>query len=217
MLLIFLIWARKISRNLFVASNKLPRERKTNLHIFREICVPIKERFIHVRGIENPQNDGCLHRVREICRNRRGKTYFLVLRRARERRKSAFSVPFQYFGHIAEEERFGKAARRTETRSRGWDGNDGRRQSFFFSPRIRSIERRPPSSAKNPASTNLPEKPRTHRRRCEKVPTKPFPDPVYFTRECAIASLLSIDIPRFIILYREKKKLRKRENLFDRK
>lgn len=108
-------------------SNKLPRERKTNLHIFREICVSIKERFIHVRGIENPQNDGCLHRVREICRNRRGKTYFLLLRRARERRKSVFSVPFQYFGHIAEEERFGKAARRTETRSRGWDANGGRR------------------------------------------------------------------------------------------
>lgn len=91
----------------------------------------------------------------------------------------------------------------------------------FFSRRIRSIGGRPLSSAKNLAPANLPEKLRTRRRRREKVPTKPFPDPVYFTRECAIASLLSIDIPRFIILYREEKKLRgkkvvrKKQNLFD--
>lgn len=44
-----------------------------------------------------------------------GRHYFLLLCRARGRRNGAFSVPFQYFGHIAKEERFGK--------NRAKDGN----------------------------------------------------------------------------------------------
>lgn len=148
----------------------------------REICVPIKERFIHARGIENPRDDGCLHRVLAIRRRRRERERVDTLSPLLWRR----SARFQYFGHIAEvwkshtrdgnqtvgERREG--AKEVEEFFSFFRGGCDEKASCFFHGGSRSNKssRQASNSSKG---------------RRGKVSTKPFSDPVYVSRRNAIA------------------------------
>ena len=198
-------WNRSRRTKFHAIHQFLPNcQAKEEQHVSREICVSIKERFIHVCGIENPRDDECLYHVRRNCKRRRktwrGDSFLFVAREA----ETALGVWFQYFGHIAEV----RESRRAETGSPGWDAWDGRRSRVFFSLAKGYVRRegvllllQRNSNKSSLGSLELVEAPR----RSPDEAFFPIPSTLFESAIASRASLLSTF--RVLLSYTEKKEL----------